>query len=125
MQQQTPRFVVLFKDALDEIKNCRMFLGVPRHYVRRAYSCWCTSWSRVCGRGHGSNSCGPNLMVQGCTRTKQTFWTEVEFTVTASSGNRDRDLRVAKCNSEIVVRELEKDKPDKWGCVQTHELWSP
>ena len=60
-------------------------------------------------------------MVQGCTRTKQTFWTEDEFTVTASSGIRDRDARVA----EIVARELEKTKPDKWGCVQSHELWSP
>jgi hypothetical protein len=27
--------------------------------------------------------------------------------------------------AEIVVRELEKDKPDKLGCVQTHDLWSP
>jgi hypothetical protein len=24
-----------------------------------------------------------------------------------------------------VSRELEKAKPDKWGCVQTRELWSP
>ncbi len=30
-------------------------------------------------------------------------------------------MRVA----EIVVRELEKDKPDKWGYVQVHEFWSP
>ncbi len=30
-------------------------------------------------------------------------------------------MRVA----EIVVRELEKAKPDKWGYVQTHDLWSP
>jgi hypothetical protein len=41
-----------------------MFLGVPRHYVRRSFSCSCTSCYRVCGRGHGSKSCGPNLMVQ-------------------------------------------------------------
>ncbi len=34
-----------------------MFLGVPRHYVRRTYSCWCKTCSRVRGRGHGSNSC--------------------------------------------------------------------
>ena len=60
-------------------------------------------------------------MVQGCTRTKQTFWTENEFTVTSSSGIRNRDVRVA----EIVERELEKDKPDKWGYVQVHEFWSP
>ncbi len=91
-----------------------VFLGVPRHYARRSYSCWCTAYSRVRGRGHGSNSCGPNLMVQGCTRTKQTFWIEDEFTVTSSSGIRNRDVRVA----EIMARELEKTKPDKWGCVQ-------
>jgi hypothetical protein len=60
-------------------------------------------------------------MVQGCTRTKQTFWTEDEFTVTSSSGIRNRDVRVA----EIVVRELEKTKPDKWGYVQALDLWSP
>ena len=34
--------------------------------------------------------------MEGCTRTKQTFWTEDEFTVTASSGIRDRDTRVAE-----------------------------
>ena len=30
-------------------------------------------------------------------------------------------MRVA----EIVSREFEKAKPDKWGCVQTREFWSP
>ena len=60
-------------------------------------------------------------MVQGCTRTKQTFWTEDQFVVTSSSGIWDRDTRVA----EIVVRELQKVKPCKWGCVQAHDLWSP
>jgi hypothetical protein len=60
-------------------------------------------------------------MVEGCTLTKQTFWTEDEFTVTASSGIWNRDVRVA----EIVVRELEKAKPDKRGCVQAREIWSP
>ena len=30
-------------------------------------------------------------------------------------------MRVA----EIVARELERAKPDKWGYVQTLELWSP
>jgi hypothetical protein len=60
-------------------------------------------------------------MVQGCTHTKQTFWTEDEFTVTSSPGIRNRDVRVA----EIVARELEKTKPDKWGWVQARELWSP
>jgi hypothetical protein len=27
--------------------------------------------------------------------------------------------------AEVMVRELEKAKPDKWGCVQPRELWSP
>jgi hypothetical protein len=27
--------------------------------------------------------------------------------------------------AEIVEREVEKTKPDKWGYVQVHELWSP
>jgi hypothetical protein len=31
-----------------------MFLGVPRHYARRSFSCWCTTCSRVRVRGHGS-----------------------------------------------------------------------
>ncbi len=59
-----------------------MFLGVPRYYVRRSFNCWFTACSRVCGRGHGSNSCGPNLMVEGCTRTKQTFWTQMRTLLT-------------------------------------------
>ncbi len=42
-------------------------------------------------------------------RTKQTFWTEDQFVVTSSSGMLDHDTRVA----EIVVRELQKAKPDK------------
>jgi hypothetical protein len=74
------------------------------------------AWSRT-----RINSCGPNLMVQGCVRTNQTFWTEDEFTVTTSPGIRNRDVRVAK----IVARELEKAKPDKWGCVQAREIWTP
>jgi hypothetical protein len=38
-----------------------------------------------------------------------------------SPGIRNRDVRVA----EIVTRELEKAKPDKWGYVQAYELRSP
>ena len=30
-------------------------------------------------------------MVQGCTRTKQTFWTEDQFLVTVSLGIREHD----------------------------------
>ena len=56
-------------------------------------------------------------MVQGCTRTKQAFWREDQFVVTASSGVRDRDKRVA----EIVVREQEKVKPDS-GDVRTRKF---
>ena len=40
-------------------------------------------------------------MVQGCTCTKQTFWKEDQFTVTSSSGIRDRDTRV----TEVVTRD--------------------
>ncbi len=40
-----------------------------------------------------------------------------KFTVTTSSGIRDGDARV----DEIMTRELEKAKPDKWGYVQTRE----
>ncbi len=81
-----------------------IFLGVPRHYVRRSCNCCCKACSSVRGRGHGYNSCDANLMVQGCTHTKQTFWTEDQFVLTTSSGIRDRDTRVA----EIVTRESQK-----------------
>ena len=59
-------------------------------------------------------------MIQGCTRTKQTFRTEDQFVVTTLSGIRDHE-RVG----EIVVRELQKTKPGKWGYVQVRDLWSP
>ena len=74
------KIVDLFKDALDEIKNCRTEQQRVEFHIALA----CVMPPRVRGRGHGSKSCGPNLMVEGCTRTKQTFWTEDEFTVTAS-----------------------------------------
>jgi hypothetical protein len=93
-----------------------LFLGLPWHSSRWTYSFCCKACSR--GRGVGSNSCGANLMVQGCTCTNQTFWTEDQFVLTVSSGIRDHDRRVA----EIVSRELEKTKPGKWGYVQVHEL---
>ena len=50
-------------------------------------------------------------MEPGCTRTKQTFWTEDKFVVKASSGIHNREKRVV---AEIVARELERAKPDKW-----------
>ncbi len=55
-----------------------------------------------------------------CTRTKQTVWTEDQFTVTSSTGIRNREKRVA----DIVVRELERAKPGVWGCIQSREVWS-
>ena len=85
-----------------------LFLSVSRHYTRRSYCCWCKACSHVRGRGHGSKSCGANLVVQGCTCTKQTFWTEDQFVVTSSSEIRDHDTRVA----EIVSGELQKTKPN-------------
>ena len=77
-------------------------------------------FSRVRGRGLGSQSSGPHLLVAGCTRTKQTAWIEDQFTVTSSAGIRNREKRVA----DIVVRELKRAKPGVWGCIQTHEVWS-
>jgi hypothetical protein len=76
--------------------------------------------SRVRGRGLGSQSSGPHLLVAGSTRTKQTAWIEDQFTVTSSAGIRNREKRVA----DIVVRELNRAKPGVWGCIQAHEVWS-
>jgi hypothetical protein len=59
-------------------------------------------------------------LVTGCTRTKQTAWTEDQFTVTSSAGIRNREKRVA----DIVVRELKRAKPGVWGCIQAREVWS-
>jgi hypothetical protein len=97
-----------------------LLLGVPRHYAKRPFNCWCKACSRVRGRGLGSQSSGPDLLVSDCTRTKQTAWTEDQFTDTSSSGIRNREKRVP----DIVVRELKRAKPDVWGCIQAHEVWS-
>jgi hypothetical protein len=88
--------------------------------ILRPFSCWCKACSRVRGRGLGSQSSGPDLLVVGYTRTKQTAWTEDLFTVTSSVGIRNREKRVA----EIVVRELKRAKPGAWCCVQAREEWS-
>ncbi len=45
---------------------------------------WCKACSRLRGRGLGSQSSGPDLLVTGCTRTNQTVWAEDQFTVTSS-----------------------------------------
>jgi hypothetical protein len=58
---------------------------------------------------------------QQATRVQNRRNVQDEFPATSSSGIRNRDVRVA----EIVAREPEKAKPDKWGCVQAHDLWSP
>jgi hypothetical protein len=82
-----------------------LFLGVPRHYAKRPFNCWCKACSRVRGGGRGSQSSDPDLLVSGCTRSKQTAWTEDQFTVTSSAGIRNREKRV----SDMVVRELKRD----------------
>jgi hypothetical protein len=97
-----------------------LFLGVPRHYAKRPFSCWCQTCSRVRGRGLGSQSSGPHLLVTGCTLTKHTAWIEDQFTVTSTAGIRNREKRVA----DIVVRELKRAKPGVWGCMQVREVWS-
>jgi hypothetical protein len=97
-----------------------LFLGVPSHYVKRTFSCWCKECLRVRGRGLGSQSSGQDLLVADCTCAKQTDWAEDQFTVTSSAGIWNHDKRV----TEIVVRELKRVKPDVWGCIQAREVWS-
>jgi len=97
-----------------------LFLGVPRHYAKRPFSCWCHACSRVRGRGLGSQSSGPDLLVSGCTRSNQTTWTEDQFTVTSSAGIRNREKRAA----DTVARELKRAKPGAWACIQAREVWS-
>ncbi len=72
------------------------------------------------GRGLGSQSGVPHLLVTGCTRTKQTVWTEDQLTVTSSAGIRNHEKMVA----DILVRELKRAKLGVWGCIQAHEVWS-
>jgi uncharacterized protein (DUF111 family) len=93
---------------------------VPRHYAKRPFSCWCQACSRVRGRGLGSQSSDPHLLVAVCTRTKQTAWIEDQFTVTSSAGIRNREKRAA----DTVARELKRAKPGVWGCIQAREVWS-
>jgi hypothetical protein len=62
--------------------------------------------------------------VTGCTRSKQTAWTEDQFTVTSSAGIRNHEKRV----TDIVVKGpnlvLKRAKPGAWGCIQAREVWS-
>ncbi len=95
-------------------------LGVPRHYAKRPFGCWCHRCSRVRGRGLGSQSSGPDLLVSGCTRSNQTVWTEDQFKVTSSAGIRNRENRAA----DTVTRELKRAKPGVWTCIQAREVWS-
>jgi hypothetical protein len=41
-----------------------LFLGVPRNYAKRPFSCWCKTCSRVRGGGRGSQSSGSDLLVR-------------------------------------------------------------
>ena len=72
-----------------------LFLGVvrqcQRHYAKRPFSCWCKTCSCVRGRGVGSQSSRSDFLVPDCTRTNQTSWTEDQFTVTISTGIRNRE----------------------------------
>ena len=54
-------------------------------------------------------------------KTRRNVQVEVLWSKSRSSGIRHRNTRVA----EIVVREIQKAKPGKWGYVQTREIWSP
>ena len=54
--------------------------------TKRPFICWCTACSRVRGRGVGCQSSRSSLLVTDCTRTKQSSWTEAQFTVTSSAG---------------------------------------
>ena len=94
-----------------------LFFSVSRcvqTLLKRPFSCWCNAYSRVRVRGVGSQSSRSDLLVPGCTSTKQTSRTEDQFTVTASAGIRNHEKRIA----EIVVGELKRTKPGEWGCVQ-------
>jgi hypothetical protein len=102
----------------EAVSRKKQILGVPRHYAKRPFICWCKTCSRERGRGRGSQSRGPDLLVPDCTCSNQTTWTEDQFTET-SSGIRNREKRVA----DIVVRELKRAKPDVWGCIQAREVW--
>ena len=62
----------------------------------------------------------PVKWVSDCTSSKQTAWTEDQFTVTSSAGIRNREKRVA----DTVVRELKRAKPGAWVCIQAREVWS-
>jgi hypothetical protein len=75
-----------------------LFLGVPRHYVKRPFSF---------GARHA----------RVCEHALQTAWTEDLFTVTSSVGIRNHEKRVA----DIVERELKRAKPGAWCCVQARE----
>jgi hypothetical protein len=72
-----------------------LFLGVLRHYAKRPFSCWCKACSRVRGRGLGSQSSDPDLLVTGCTRTKQTTWTRPVHShiITRDSESREKGSR--------------------------------
>ena len=65
-----------------------LFLGVVRHYAKRPFNCWCKACSRVRGRGVGSQSSRSDLLVSGCTCTKQTSSTEDQFLSSQSQNHQ-------------------------------------
>ncbi len=73
------------------------------------------------GRGLGYQSSDPDLLVTVCAHTKQTDWTEDQFTITSSTGIRNREKRVSDI---IVVRKVKRTKPVAWGCIQAREVWA-
>jgi hypothetical protein len=85
------KIVDLFKEALDEIKNCR----TEQRRVEFHIPLVCVIPPRE-AQDIKNGWIKPICVVEGCTHTKQTFWTEDEFTVTSSSGIRNRDVRVAE-----------------------------
>ncbi len=83
-------------------------------------------FGRVIQRDHGPTCIAATQQLQTTEKDATDVSTKRapdadEGAATASPGIRNRDVRVA----EIVTRELEKTKPDKWGCVQARDLWSP
>jgi len=99
-----------------------LFLGTPRHYAMRKYSCWCRACSRVRGRGPGNGtvSRGTHLDGPNCGHNKLTVWREDHFTMTKATGIEKRKKGVAG----LIAKELTKAKLGAWGCVQTREMWT-
>ncbi len=77
-----------------------LFLGVPRHYAKRPFSCWYQACSRVRGRGLGSQSSVPHLLVTVCTSTKETAWIVHSHIISRDSESREKGCRYCCEGSE-------------------------